>query len=157
MKKVIFILMTFVSLTFVSCGPSADEKARLQKAHDDSLVAAAVKAQDKEKDSGISNKISELQVKLAKAQDELTALNNDPDYLYIKTRLSTVRARVSTGGSYGWIDKAGKFWSGKDASKAFDDAAANEKNQLAKIDSKNTEIKSMQDKIKDLQGMLSNK
>jgi hypothetical protein len=155
MKKIIFALTAFAFASLISCGPNAEEKAKQQKVHDDSLVNAAISEKEKQDDSEISDKISALQTKIAKAEEEQNALKNDQNYLYNKTRLETVRARVSTGGSYGWIDKNGKFWEGKDASKAFDEAAANEKSQIAKIESKNEEIQSMQNKIKDLQDMLN--
>jgi len=160
MKKMILTVMSLVLLIFISCGPSAEDKAK-QKAHEDSLVKAAVSSavqtNTEAKDADVTSKISDLQAQVTTLQGELYALNNDKDYLYYKTRLATVRARVSTGGSYGWISGDGEFWAGKDANAAFDAAAKYELNQLKKIEAKTAEIKVVQGKISDMQDLLTTK
>jgi hypothetical protein len=137
--------LTLCSLFLISCGPSEQEKEK-QKALNDSSISATVNATVKQ------NKIDELKSSITSAEAELTSLNNDPDYLGLKKKLETVRARVSTGGSYGWIDKDGEFWEGADANKAFDAAAAREKDQLAKVEAKKSEIQAFRDKLKGLEG-----
>ncbi|HEU4716692.1 MAG TPA: hypothetical protein VFU15_02620 [Bacteroidia bacterium] len=157
MKTPFRILLPIILIQFISCGPSAQERAEVEKAKMDSTAHATIDASRRKNDSMVSSQVNVLDSEIVKQQREIYRLENDPDYLYVKTRLATVRARVSTGGSYGWIDKDGKFWEGKDASAAFDAAAKEESDQLKKIDVKNAEIKSLQDQIQNLQALKSDR
>jgi hypothetical protein len=154
MKTLPFTIATVGMLALLSCGPNAKEVAMKQKVHEDSMVTAAVNAIKSERDTIIIKKIAELKTMATKAQDELASITNDPNFNSIKARLTTVRARISTGGTCGWIDDSGKFSAGKESVKAFDEAVNKERDQMTRIQFKNAEIQSLQDRVKDMERLL---
>ena len=153
MKTTINTLLILSLLAAMSCGQSAEQKTGTEKTKTDSLINVGANEKAKQINSDILHKITSAVAELEDAKSELNKLTNDPDYIYCTKRLAIVRARVSTGASYGWIDKDNKFWNGNDANKAFDDAAAFEKYQLEKIKTKSSEIKALEGKVKDLRDL----
>ncbi len=145
--KHLLLLSSILAFSFFSCGPSSEELARKQKDREDSLVNAALLEEQKKQDDKLATEVNEIQAQIADRQSELDGLLNDQVYVSNKKKLETVRARVSTGGSYGWIDGDGKFWEGKDASKSFDEAASQEAAHEEKIAAKKTEIKNLEDQL----------